>query len=168
MCIRDSIEIDDAFRSITDASACSTQFEKHIRHGSKRAHESLRFGSNSVERTNLVSESFERPGTSPVSGCAYDALAFLYYLRKDLADGRIAPPGRVFFGAGYEVELEYAQTRRLFWAGQRRLTDEIRVSVRGPASKHEFSVYFGRDEARTPLLIHAEFEGTLFTMQLLE
>ncbi len=162
------IEIDDAYVSRTDAATCSFEFEKHARHGAKRTHEFLRFGPNAVERINLENEGRSGPGIVPVSGCARDALAFLYYLRKDLAAGRVPPPADIFFGAGYGLELEYAQTRRLIWDGERRLVDEIRAVVRGPASKHEFSVYFGRDEARTPLLFRVEFEGTPFTMLLKE
>ena len=162
------IEIDDAFRSVTGASLCSVQFEKHLSHGSKRAHELLRFSPESVDRTNLASDRSERPGRSPVSGCAFDALAFLYHLRRDLSDGRISPPGTVYFGAAYRVDLEYAQTRRLVWDTERRVADEIRVTVRGPDSEHGLSVYFGRDHARTPLLFRVELEGKPYTMQLVE
>ena len=160
------INIDDAYVSRTDAAACSLEFEKHARHGSKRTHEFLRFGRTAVERFNLETVGQESPGVVPVSGCARDALAYLYHLRKDLGAGRIPPPADIFFGAGYRLNLEYAQTRRLVWEGKRRLVDEIRAVVRGPASEHVFSVYFGRDEARTPLLFRVEFEGTPFTMQL--
>lgn len=162
------IEIDDAYVSRTDAATCSLEFEKHVRHGAKRVHESLRFGPDALERTNLEGDRLAGPGIVPVSGCARDALAFLYYLRKDLAAGRVPPPADIFFGAGYSLKLEYVQTRRLILEGERRLADEIRTVVRGPASEHAFSVFFGRDEARTPLLFRMEFEGTPFTMQLTE
>lgn len=162
------IDIDDAYVSRTDAAACSLEFEKHARHGSKRIHEFLRFGTTAVERFNLETAGQESPGIVPVSGCTRDALAYLYYLRKDLGAGRIPPPADIFFGAGYRLRLEHSQTRRLVWEGKRRLVDEIRAVVRGPASEHAFSVYFGRDEARTPLLFRVEFEGTPFTMQLEE
>ena len=162
------MEIDDVFLSRTNPELCSSEFQKHVRHGKKRAHELLRFGPTAVERRNLDTELREAPGTTPVSGCTQDALGFLYHLRRNLASGRIPPATQVFFGAGYRVAMEYAQTRWLAWNGERRLSDEITLEVRGPASKHAFAIHFGRDPARTPLLFTVEFEGEQFTMRLVE
>lgn len=162
------IEIDDAFVSRTDPAMCSETFEKHVRHGAKRAHELLRFGPRELERTNLEAPRAEPPGKSPVGNCARDALAYLYFLRQDLAAGRIPAPGNIYFGAGYRIRLEFVRTRWLAVSGERRLVDEIRVRVRGPASEHTFSVYFARDPARTLLLVRADFEGGPFSMRLSE
>lgn len=162
------IEVNDAFVSRTDEALCSIEFEKHVRHGRKRAHESLRFGPGTVRRTNLEGNSADPPGMEPAGSCAQDALAYLYHLRRDLAAGRIPPPADVFFGARYRVTLRHAQTRRIVLHAERLLADEIRAVVRGPAAEHSFSIYFGRDEARTPLLFRVEVEGTPFTMQLAE
>ncbi|MCY4536505.1 MAG: DUF3108 domain-containing protein, partial [Bryobacterales bacterium] len=144
------------------------EFEKHILHGSKRANELLRFRPNVVERINLQRAEESRPSVIPVQDCARDALAFLYFLRTELAAGRIPPPSTVFFGAGYRIRLEHTQTRWLTWDGERQLTDEIRVSVRGPASEHELSAYFGRDDSRAPLLFQMQFDADRFTMRLQE
>lgn len=162
------IEIDDAFVSRTDAEMCSETFEKHVRHGAKRAHESLRFGPRELERTNLEAPASELPGRVPVAGCARDALAYLYFLRRDLAAGRIPAPGNIYFGAGYRIRLEFVRTRWLTVSDERRLADEIRVVVRGPASEHAFSAYFARDPARTLLLVRADFEEGPFSMRLSE
>ena len=161
-------EIDDAFISETDAYLCSDRFEKHVRHGTKRAHEALRFADGIVERTNLDPERPGPPGTAPVGACARDALATLYYLRQDLAAGRLPAPGTIHFGAAYDARLEYERTRWLPWDGDRRQADLIRVKVRGPASRLEFLAYFGRDAARTPLLFQARIEDESFVMRLVE
>lgn len=161
-------EIDDAFISETDAYLCSDRFEKHIRHGAKRAHEALRFADGLVQRTNLDPERPGPPGTAPVGACARDALAAVYYLRQDLAAGRLPAPGTIHFGAAYDVRLEYERTRWLPWDGDRRQADLIRVKVRGPASRLEFLAYFGRDAARTPLLFQARIEDESFVMRLVE
>lgn len=162
------IEIDDAFVSRTDADMCSETFEKHLRHGAKRGHESLRFGPRELERTNLEAPTNEPPGIVPVGNCARDALAYLYFVRQDLAAGRIPAPGNIYFGAGYRIRLEFVRTRWLVVAGERRLVDEIRVVVRGPASEHAFSAYFARDPTRTLLLVRADFEEGPFSMRLSE
>ncbi len=162
------IEIDDAFVSRTDAVLCSLEFEKHVRHGTKRVHEALRFGEGTLHRRNTGAENHAAAGTVPIAACARDALAAVYSLRQDLAAGRIPPPGEIYFGAGYQLQLEYKQTRWLAWNSERRQADEIRVEVRGPDSHHVFSAFFGRDTARTPLLFVVEFEDGPFTMKLLE
>ncbi len=163
-----SFEIDDAFRSNATADLCSLRFEKHIRHGKRQASEMLRFAASSVERTNLAAGGAGRPSMSGTRACARDALAFLYFLRRELAAGRVPPPQDMFFGAAYRIRLDYAETRWLTWDGERQLADELRVHVRGPASQHSFSAYFSRDEARTPLLFRAEFEPGPFSMRLVE
>ena len=160
--------VDDAFVSETDAGLCSSKFEKHVRHGAKRAHEALRFADGTVERTNLDPVRPGPPGTAPVRACARDALAAVYYLRQDLAAGRLPAPGTVHFGAAYNLRLAYEQTRWLPWDEGRRRADLIRVKVRGPASRLEFLAYFGRDAARTPLLFQAQIEGESFVMRLVE
>lgn len=162
------LAVDDAFVSETDPNLCSSRFEKHILHGAKRAHEALRFAGGTVERTNLDPVRPGPPGTAPVAACARDALAAVYYLRQDLAAGRLPAPGTIHFGAAYDLQLEYEQTRWLPWDEGRRQADLIRVKVRGPASRLEFLAYFGRDAARTPMLFEARIEDESFVMRLVE
>ena len=161
-------EIDDRFISETDGQLCSRRFEKHIRHGRKRASELLRFGLQQLERTNLERLGEEQPGSKAVRSCAQDALAFLYFVRAELAAGRIPPTATVHFGAGYNLQLEHAQERWLLWEGERRLVDEIHVSVRGPQAQHALSVYFDRSEHRVPVLFGLTLDATNFTMRLVE
>lgn len=162
------IELDHAFVSRTDGLLCSLEFEKHIRHGPKRAHEILRFGEGTLYRTNLEASERAAPGTVPIADCARDALATMYSLRRDLAAGRIPPPEEIYFGAAYRLQLEYKQTRWLAWNAERRLADEIGIDVRGPDSHHVFSAFFGRDAERTPLLFVVELEDGPFTIKLVE
>ncbi len=162
------LEIDDRFISETDGQLCSQRFEKHIRHGNRRASELLRFSGDTVERTNLERAGEERPGTARAGNCARDALAFVYFLRSELAAGRIPAEGTVHFGAGYGVRLEHAQERWLVWEGERQLVDEVHVSVSGPQAAHAVSAFFGRTEGRQPLLFRMTLDETGFTMRLLE
>ncbi len=161
-----SIEVDDVFESSTDQELCSEVFVKRVRHGDKRAHESLRFGPGRVDRFNLEAADPEIPGRTAAGDCARDALAFLYYLRKDLAAGRLPSPGTIFYGAAYHIRVRFVRQRWLMIGGERRSADEFRAVVAGPASQHEFSVYVGQDEARTPLLFRIELGEETFSMQL--
>ncbi len=161
-----SMEIDDMFASRTDSKLCSEVFEKHVRHGDRWAHESLRFGPGLVERFNLESTDREPPGRNATGDCARDALTFLYYLRQDLAAGRLPSPGTIFFGAAYRIQVWFTRTRRLLIGAEQRAADEFRAVVDGPASRHEFSFFVGQDENRTPLLFRVELGGDIFSMQL--
>lgn len=162
------LQIDNRFISRTDGGLCSIEFEKHIRHGTKRANELLRFRDGQLERTNLERAGEEPPGVSTVARCARDALSFFYFVRRELASGRIPPSATVHFGAGYSLRMDHASERRLIWEGQRRLVDEIRVSVRGDQAEHSFFGYFDREAGRLPLLFAVTLDGTTFTMRLRE
>src|SRR4051812_41593929 len=42
-----------------------------------------------------------------VPACSHDALAFVYLMRREMGQGRVAPAETVYFGGGYSVALKY-------------------------------------------------------------
>ncbi len=162
------IAINDFYRSSTDNSLCSVEFEKRSMHGQKQVHELLQFKAAQLERHNVTPEGFNSTSTVAIGDCNRDALGFLYYLRENLAKGRIPDIQQIFFGATYQLQLAYKDTRWLMSRGSWQQADEIEFVVTGPASKHQFTIHFGRDEARTPLLFQMEFEPGPFSMKLIE
>lgn len=165
-----AIEIDDSYRSSTDAELCSREFRKDARHGKKTTNEKLLFDQQSerVERTTITPEGPGGRSAVEAPPCAKDALAFLYFLRRSLAMGRIPPPDDLYFGAGYLITLTFAETLRLAAAGGAREADKILADVTGPDSRHSFEIYFAKDAARTPLLVRAPFDIGTFSLKLLE
>ena len=88
-----------------------------------------------------------------ISTCARDALAFEYFARKELGQGRVPPANKVYFGPGYQVRMEYTGSMNITIGNKPAVTDHLNVSVKGPVSNFTFEAFYARDAARTPLLI---------------
>jgi hypothetical protein len=161
-----NFEIRDEYRATTDASLCSQELEKDAQHGSSRTRESVTFDqANRRARRNTMNggeSEFEVPP------CARDGLTFLYVLRSEISRGRIPPPDDLNFGAQYQVSMTYAESRELEVAGEMLMSDRILVDLTGPASQRSFEIFFGRDSARTPLLIRIPFELGTFSLNLVK
>ena len=129
-----------------------------------------RFGDPVVLRDTTERETLGGGGVSEfdVPPCVRDGVAYLYFLRQDLARGRIPPPDDINFGAQSMISITYAETRAIEVGGKARDADRILVDLTGPNSQNSFEIFFGRDEARTPLLIKAPFELGVFSLRLAE
>ena len=162
-----ALEIRDDYRSVTGPSLCSVEFEKKARHGSRSTEETIVFDqdAHTAERSTVGGGG---ESTLDVPPCARDGLAYLYYLRQDLANGRIPPPDDVNFGGQYMINVTYAESRRVVAAGKEWDADRILVDITGPASQHSFEIFFGKDAARTPLLVRVPFDIGSFSLKLVE
>lgn len=154
----------DEYKSRVNDGLCSVTFEKHSTHGTRIASEKSTFDAekNTVRRETSKGGSSEMQ-TGP---CAKDALAFLFFLRKELIQGRIPPAQTIYFGAAYETSLKFAGTEKVKVGDQSIEADRISVSLKGPASQTTFDISFARDTARTPLLIRSQFAMGSFSMEL--
>lgn len=162
-----NFEVLDEYAAEADHSLCSQELKKDSLHGSKQAHEKVTFDQKARTATR---ESVGGGGVSEmtVPPCARDALTALYALRSDLAAGRIPPPDDLVFGALYGVVITYAETRVVEIAGERREADRLLVDISGPEASHNFEIFFGKDAARTPLLVKVPFNLGVFSLKLVE
>lgn len=160
-----TLEIRDEYRAKADASLCSREFQKDAKHGDRKIREAVEFDqrSHTATRTTLGGGGESELSIPP---CARDGLTFLYFLREQLAAGRIPPPDDINFGAQYQVSVTYLESLEIEAAGERKSADRILVDVTGPESHHGFEIYFGRDSARTPLLMRIPFEMGTFSLKL--
>ena len=158
------LEVRDRYHASTDAQLCSVRLDKESVHGPRKARETV---TCDREKRVAVRQTLGG-GKSEVSipDCVKDGLTFLYFLRRELAGGRMPPSQTVIFGAPYEVTARYADSPQIEVSGMRQPADRILVSFRGPASSHTFEIYFGRDPARTPLLVRAPFALGTFALEL--
>ena len=101
------------------------------------------------------------------SACAKDALAFLQFVRSELAQGRVATAQTVFLGAPYQTRVEFAGTQRIRVDGQSIEADKALVSIKGPASNLTIEVYFSKDAARTPVFARIPLSLAAFTVELM-
>jgi Protein of unknown function (DUF3108) len=141
----------DRYQSTNSAEQCSSEFERDSHHGKKVTNEKTTFDYQQGRGTRVTRDGGKSEVT--IGSCARDALAFLYFARRELGQGRVPPQQDVFFGATYSVRLEYTGEQTVTVEGKPAVTDRVVVSFRGPASNASFEIFFARDAARTPLLV---------------
>ncbi len=156
--------VSDQFRSLASRQFCSSEFEKKIQHGSKKTSEVTTFHPES----GVASRHTQGGGKSDLkfSGCAKDALAFLQWLRAELAQGRIPPAQTVFFGAPYRLTIKFGSTVDLPIAGRRIQADRLEVNLKGPASENNFEIFFDREPERKLVLVKVPLPIGSFSMEL--
>ncbi len=161
-----TMEIRDEYRSSTDASLCSTSFEKDARHGKRIVKEEVSYD----QQKHLAHRKTLEGGHSEVqiTPCVRDGLAFLYALRHELGQGRVPPPDDINFGAQYQVSLTYAESVEVAVGDEHVKADRMLVDLTGPASHHSFEILVGKDSARTPVLMRVPFDLGTFTLKLVK
>ena len=156
--------VSDRYRSSASGGFCSTSIEKESTHGLRKSQEKT-----VVDAARRIAErSTPGGGKSEVSvpDCARDALTFVYYLRRELSQGRIPPPDTVLFGAKYQVRLEYTGPQMVTVNGKKAEGDRVIAHLKGPASDQTIELFFARDPARSPLVIRVPFSLGTFSMEL--
>jgi hypothetical protein len=145
--------IADKYRSSSAADLCSKELQRDLSHGSKKVVEKTTFDQNkgTAQRQTVTPEG----GKSDLSfhGCGRDALAFWFFARRELGQGRVPPQETVFFGSAYSARLDYTGSMTIPVADKPTVTDHLMAHVKGPASDFTFEIFYARDAARTPLLI---------------
>jgi hypothetical protein len=155
--------VSDRFRSAASGSFCSAEFQKITSHGSKRVDDKETFdpSSGTVTRGSGSGES-----ELPANVCAKDALAFLYFVRQELSQGRVPARQAVFFGAPYEIRLDLSGTESVKIGNKTVDTDHLKVSADGPSSTIKFDLFFLQDKARTLALVRVPLALGSFSMEL--
>ena len=159
------VTIRDEYTARATAGFCSLQFEKKSVHGPRKASEQSIFD---AERNVMTRTTSGGGGKSEVStaACAKDALTFLYFLRREVAQGRVPTSQTVYFGAAYQMRIAYASTGQITAGGERVEADRFTLALKGPASETNFEIWLARDPARTPVMIRVPFAMGTFSMEL--
>ena len=162
-----NLQIRESYRATADAELCSQELSKKFKRGPREGGETVEFDQRN-NRALRVTDGGGGESELDVPPCARDALTFLYFVRQDLARGRIPPPDEINLGAQYFITVTYAESLRIQAAGESREADRILVDVSGPQARHSFEVFFGKDAARTPLLVKVPFDLGVFSLRLTE
>jgi hypothetical protein len=159
--------VTDKIRSSVTDGLCSLELERDISHGAKKTREKTTFDEKKGEATRTTVFPLGG-GTSTLSfaGCPRDAMAFLYFARRELGQGRVAPAQQVFFGSAYSVRMDYTGAQTITVSDKPSVTDHLVVIVKGPKSGFSLEAFFARDAARTPLLIRVPLSEGTFSMEL--
>ena len=162
------VPISDTYKSsASGVDLCSSTLRREISHGTKTVIEKTEFDqhANQAQRETLVPAGGGKSEFS-IPTCGRDALTFLYFARREMGQGRVAPAGKIFFGSGYEVKMVYTGAMDIPVAGKPVVTDHVNVSVKGPASDFTFEMFYARDAARTPLLVKIPVSVGTVTLEL--
>lgn len=156
--------VNDKYRSDASAEFCSAEFQRTSTHGQKKTDEKTTF--NAHEGT--ASRETKGGGKSELktSQCPRDALAYLYFARRELSQGRIPAPQTVFFGAPYDVRLEFGGSQIIRIGDKPVDADRVTASVKGPTSSISFEIFFLKDRVRTPALVRVPLAMGTFSMEL--
>lgn len=157
-----------AIEEISSANAtgeyCSTDLEKSVVRGKRRSEEKTLFDRKALS----ASRATVGGGKTAVStsACAKDALTFLNYARRELAQGRLPQAQRVYYGAAYQVRLQYIGAQKLRVADEMIDTDHLTATIKGPAAEHTVDLYFARDATRAPVLVSVPLPLGRFSIEL--
>lgn len=148
------LPIADKYSSQMGADYCSVELNRTLSRGKKKNTEKTTFDQ---KRGRAIRQTLFPEGggktDSDIPLCGRDALAFLYFTRKELGQGRMPAPGKLYFGGEYSVRMEYTGAMNIPVGGKQTVTDHVNVWIKGPASSVTFEIFFARDAARTPLLV---------------
>lgn len=154
----------DHYHASASLEPCSVRFEREFTHGGRTSHENTEFDRHEgVAHRQTVGGGKSDISISP---CARDALTFLYFARRELAQGRVPPHEDILFGGPYQVRLEYTGEQTVEVNGKKSLADRMVATVKGPASEITFEMFLARDPARTPLVIRVPLSLGMFSMEL--
>jgi hypothetical protein len=156
----------DRYHSGATLDLCSLQLEKSFTHGNRKADEKVTFD----QQKNTVTRETQNGGGKTemsVSSCAKDALTFMQFARRELAQGRLAPQQAVVFGAMYQVRIEYTGPQKIKVGDQAADADRILATIKGPTTDLTVEIFFARDAARTPLLARIPLSLGTFTVELI-
>ena len=156
--------VSDHFRSIAGLDLCSVEFERETMQGSRRNREKTNFDykKKSARRVTLNGGRSE----TAIPACVHDALAFVFFARRELGKGRVPPAERVFYGSQYQVRIEYDGPKNITVNDKNVKADRVVVALKGPASDFRFEIYFTLDAARTPLAVKVPLAVGTVSMEL--
>ncbi len=159
--------IKDKFQSSATAALCSTELRRDISQGGKKVKEKTTFD----QEKGTAHRATEYPadgGKSDfnISPCGRDAIAYVYFGRKELGQGRVPPAQQIYLGSAYSARMEYAGAQTITVGDKKEITDHLMVSVKGPKSDFTVEVFYARDAARTPLLIKIPQAAGTLSMEL--
>lgn len=156
--------VNDSYRSTASGEFCSIESDKQSLHGRRNTREHTAFDARKRSATRTTNGGGKTEIS--VTGCAKDALTFMFYTRSELGQGRVPPAQTILFGAPYQVRVTYAGAPTITVHDQKMVADRLVASLKGPSSALTLELFFARDAARTPLLIRVPFPLGTFSLEL--
>src|SRR5690242_4251984 len=114
--------------SVTLPDLCSTELDRDISHAGKKVKERTAFDQKErrATRQTLVPAGGGKSEMG-IPECARDAIAFAYFARRELGQGRVPPPQKIYFGSEYSVRMDYTGAMTIPVAEKPTVTDHLVV-----------------------------------------
>jgi hypothetical protein len=160
-----NVPLTDHYASLATADLCGIRWERSSVHGARKVNEFT-----VVDRARSVAVRATAGGgltEIPVGSCPRDALTFLFYLRRELGQGRVPPNDTILFGGSYRINMVYTGAVNTTQDSRPSIADQVNCIVKGPASELHLEVVFARDAARTPLVVRCPFALGTLTLELI-
>jgi hypothetical protein len=157
--------LEENAKARASAGYCSLGLDKNTVRGKRKSEESTEFDQAKLTATRTTLKGGGKTEVS-VNQCAKDALTYFFFLRRELAQGRLVPRQKVYYGAGYDVRTEFTGTQSIRIGDGAVQADRIVGTIKGPASEFTVEMFFARDAARTPLLISVPLTLGKFSMEI--
>jgi hypothetical protein len=154
----------DHVRSVASGDFCSIQLEKSYTHGKRKTEETTRFDQQAGRATRETKGGGKTEFN--ISNCARDALDYLQYLRRELSLGRLPPHQTVYYGAPYNVSVQFAGTQTIRVSEVPMEADRLVVTLKGPQVDISFEAFFAKEPSRKPVLVRVPFSLATFSMEL--
>ena len=158
--------IRDHYLSRASGEFCSIELEKSSTHGKHKSEEKITFD-QSAHTAKRETPNGGGKSDVPIGPCARDALTFIQFLRRELAQGRLPQQQAVIFGAPYNVRVEYTGSQTIRLGEQRMESDRIVATIKGPSSDLTVELFFSKDPARMPLLAKIPLSLGVFSVELM-
>ncbi|HYZ84373.1 MAG TPA: DUF3108 domain-containing protein [Bryobacteraceae bacterium] len=143
---------------------CSLELQKSFVRGNRKANETTTFDLEARKVTRKTKDG----GSSEVSTsqCARDAITYLYFLRRELAAGRLPLDQKVYYGHGYDVHVQFAGVQKVPLESELVEAERVLLTIKGASSENTAEILFAKDPKRTPLIIRVPFVLGKFSMEL--
>jgi hypothetical protein len=157
--VKDSFHSDTAIEPGRDL--CTASFDRSTSQGSRVVKEK--------ETVDRERGTLSRSGASeiPVPACVKDALAYLFYARREMGQGRVPAAQPILFGGLLDIRADYVGAPMISVNEKQEQSDKLTCTIKLKGGEYSFDVYYARDAARTPLLITVPFAMGKFSMELM-
>jgi hypothetical protein len=154
----------ESAKSLADTNFCSAELRKNATRGKRTIDETTTFDQKKMTAVRKTNKGGKTDLTLPA--CAKDALTYVFFLRHELAAGRLPQAQNVYYGAAYQVRVQYTGVQTIRVGGAPVEADRLLATIKGPASEITADMFFARDAVRTPLLIQTPLAMGKFALEL--
>jgi hypothetical protein len=157
-------QVENRIHSLADGNFCSMQLDKKYIQGRRSADETTTFDQQAGRATRQT----KNGGKSEfnIGNCARDALDFFQFLRRSLSQGTLPPRQTVYYGAGYNVSIQFVGTEPVRVAGAPVEADRLAVTIKGEKTDITVDAYFEKEPSRRLVLLRVPLSLATFSMEL--